>query len=95
MVVLMALTVQLSISMLEFAGPGSNETRTRLATTIVAAAHRGVFTEPDRPQGDVKARQRLPERPVPSSRTVSTALWHGPVPATVSPWSTGLAPPTA
>lgn len=95
MVVLMALTVQLSISMLEFAGPGSSETRTRLATTIVAAAHRGVFTEPDRPQGDVKARQRVPERPVPSPRTFSTGDLGVTIPAAVSPWSMGLAPPTA
>lgn len=42
---LLALTVQLSIVMLEWAGPGSSDTRTRLATTMVAAANQGVFTE--------------------------------------------------
>jgi hypothetical protein len=95
MLVLMALTVQLSISMLEFAGPGSSETRTRLATTIVAAAHRGVFTEPDRPQGDTKARERVLEAPAPVSHATPSSEVATSIQATLSPWSTGLAPPKA
>lgn len=92
--VLFALTVQLSLAMLEWGGPGSADTRTRLATTIVAAAHQGVFTEP----------RRQIERPAPrpeTPRLVRTTNRPGPVPTPLDlsgplvPWSSAIPPPAA
>jgi len=90
---LLALTVQLSVSMLEWAGPASIETRTRLATTIVAAAHRGVFTEPDRPVGGIVCEEARSIRPVRGLLLQLAPQTCGTVSMAVSPWSTCLAPP--
>lgn len=92
---LLAVTVQMSLAMLEWAGPASADTRQRLATTIVAAAHRGVFTEPARA-----------ERPRAARPLAGPVVGHPASPAVGAPtadalrrltpgWRTGLPPPTA
>lgn len=90
---LLAVTVQMSLAMLEWAGPASADTRQRLATTIVAAAHRGVFTE------QVRTDRRRHTRPAaegitaaPAARAVGTALATR-LDRLTPAWRTALPPP--
>lgn len=90
---LLAVTVQLSLAMLEWAGPASADTRQRLATTIVAAAHRGVFTEQvrtERPRGLRAASESVIPTAAPE---LAQSVWT-PGPGQLMPgWRTALPPP--
>ena len=89
---LLAVTVQLSLAMLEW-GPASDDTRQRLATTIVAAAHRGVFTEParaERPKGPDAGDRPDRGGALLARATVDPARGELPV-----PWVSAVPPPHA
>jgi hypothetical protein len=93
--VLFALSVQVSLSALAWGGPGSADTRLRLATAMVAAAHRGVYCEPTRHEASVFGQRA--ERPAVVGEASSSASCETPKSAWVVErgWVSAVPPPMA